>query len=231
MRTLAIIQARLGSTRLPRKVLCDLNGAPLLRRVVERVNRADLDGVVVAIPETPENNELFLYAKARGWTVSRGSEEDVLGRYAEAAVEHSADVIVRVTSDEPFIDPGVVNVVAQHIRDGADFAQAGMDGTWPIGLDVQAFTAELLRRADEEAMSPFDREHVVPWMDRADVRKVNVTAPPELADYKDVRLTVDTQTDLILARSIYQGLSGLPFFTTQDVLELLDRRPELWRVQ
>lgn len=233
MRTVAIVQARLGSTRLPGKVLKRIEGVPMLRHVIERLSHAYVDLVVVAIPDTPENDELAQYISDRGWPMYRGPEHDVLARYAGAAREYKADIVLRATGDEPFLDIGVVNAVLRFVEEGeADFCCNNIERTFPLGLDCEAFTAELLYECEAKAPE-HQREHVTEWMREQPQDKVvgkNLRGPKELKPYLGVRLTVDTEEDLALARHIYRQLSHKPFFTTADVLAVVAASPELMRV-
>ncbi len=140
--TTAIIQARMSSTRLPGKVLLDLAGEPMLARVVARTQRAKtIDRTIVATTVEPEDEPIVALCYARGWAVSRGSRDDVLDRYYQAAVSDGADPIVRITSDCPLIDPEVIDRVVERLTAGVDYASnINPTRTFPRGLDVEAFT-------------------------------------------------------------------------------------------
>jgi spore coat polysaccharide biosynthesis protein SpsF len=175
-RTIAIIQARMGATRLPGKVLHDIAGQPMLVRVVERTRRASLlDGFVVATTTEIQDDALYELCRERGYPCYRGEQQDVLDRYYQAARQTGADVIVRITADCPVIDPLLINETVQLVTghyslvtDHFDFAANRLPPPWgrtyPIGLDVEACTFAALERAWQEATEPYQREHVMPYL-------------------------------------------------------------------
>ncbi|MCJ7583905.1 MAG: glycosyltransferase family protein [Anaerolineales bacterium] len=175
-RTIAIIQARMGATRLPGKVLHDIAGQPMLVRVVERTRRASLlDGFVVATTTEVQDDALYELCRERGYSCYRGEQQDVLDRYYQAARQTGADVIVRITADCPVIDPLLINETVQLVTghyslvtDHFDFAANRLPPPWgrtyPIGLDVEACTFAALERAWQEATEPYQREHVMPYL-------------------------------------------------------------------
>ncbi|SNS11484.1 spore coat polysaccharide biosynthesis protein SpsF [Humidesulfovibrio mexicanus] len=229
MRTVAIIQARTGSTRLPGKVLADLCGRPLLCRVLERVAACPgIEAMVVATTTLPGDEALAPLARQAGADLFRGSADDVLERYALAAREARADVVVRITADDPFKDPGVMAALLDDFASGgADYVSNTITPSYPEGLDTEVFSREALERAHREARKPFEREHVTPhiWMRPQDFRLRNLLAPRDLSG---LRLTVDTPADLALARALYAELLrlGRTFFL-DDVLALLESRPDI----
>ena len=228
MRRVAIIQARMGSTRLPGKVLADIGGRTMLGRVVARARRAStLDEVVVATSTLPEDEAVAREAARLGAPVFRGSEQDVLDRYHEAAREFRADVVVRITSDCPLIEPEVVDRVgAEFARAAADYASNNMPQTYPRGLDVEVVTADALARAWREAREPYQRVHVTPYIYQHPelFRLLPVVAG---RDYSGHRWTVDTPEDLAFVRAVYERLGDSDLVSWRDVLALLEREPEL----
>jgi spore coat polysaccharide biosynthesis protein SpsF (cytidylyltransferase family) len=227
-KTLCIIQARLGSTRLPGKSLMDVWGKPLVERVVDRVKLArSLDGFVLAIPDTPQNDRLrFHCMMTNRWETFRGSEDDVISRYVAVANMWDADLIVRVTADCPFLDPGVIDGVVSLFRQGnSDYASNNIARTFPHGLDVECFSRAALIAADEGTQDPYEREHVTLHMIRRPdrFRQANLSSPEDL---HEIRLTVDYQQDMDLTRALYLALGDKPF-TTADILWLFERRPDL----
>ncbi len=168
-RTVCIIQARMGATRLPGKVLLDLGGQPMLVRVVERARRAGrLDEVVVATTTEVQDDPIMGLCQTRGYPVTRGSLHDVLDRYYQAARAHAAEAVVRITADCPVMDPQLVDLTVDEFQNaGADFAATRLPPPWPrtfpIGLDVEMCTFAALERAWREADQPFQREHVMPY--------------------------------------------------------------------
>lgn len=225
----AVVQARLGSTRLPGKVLLDVGGASMLARTVRRLQRARLvDTVVVATSTTPQDDAVERAARELGVAVCRGSEDDVLARYAQAAGESRAEVVVRVTSDCPLIDPDVVDLVVASFRAAcptADYASNTQHRTYPRGLDVEAFSAAALERADREARTEAQREHVTPYFYQHPelFHLVSVANDRDLAAY---RFTVDTAEDLAFARAVYARIGG-DAFGWREVIRLLEAEPSL----
>jgi spore coat polysaccharide biosynthesis protein SpsF len=217
----------MGSTRLPNKVLMDLAGQPALARVVERARRAArLDAVVVATTTQPADDVIVQFCTEHGYTCFRGSEDDVLDRYYQAARQYGADVVVRITSDCPLIEPQVIDQALQEFFEHqTDYASNGMSAhTFPRGLDVEAMTFATLERAWHEDTNPAWREHVTPYIYRHPelFRLHSITNPVDLSH---MRWTVDTPEDLAFVRCIYDHF-GNDAFSWQDVLALLEQHPE-----
>ncbi len=226
-RVVAIVQARMGSTRLPGKVLKEVCGRTMLEHQMERTLRArSLEAIVVAVPEASRDDQISELVHARGWLLYRGPEQDVLARYAEAAAAFEADPIVRMTMDCPLIDPDVIDtVVGLYSRGDVDLAANNLEPTFPHGLDLEVFSRAALDSAHQEARSAFEREHVSPFIrDRPErFRLANVRSPQDLHRH---RWTLDYPEDLEFMRAVYESLyreGG--FFTTTEILSLLERRP------
>ena len=228
MRVIAIIQARMGSTRLPGKVLMDLHGESVLARVVQRLRRARLiDCVVVATTNRPCDDVIVRECNSLQVACLRGSETDVLGRYWQAAQWFAAEVIVRVTSDCPLIDPELADeTIRAFLSQPADYASNALERTYPRGVDTEVFTIAALERAWREAIKPYEREHVTPYMYEhpESFRLLSVRAE---RDYSAYRWTLDTPEDLKLIRAIYSRFEGRDGFGWRDVLALMEREPEL----
>ena len=234
-RTVAIIQARMGSSRLPGKVMLDINGRPMLDWVITRARRAKLvDDVAVATTTDVSDDPIEAYCKAQGVPVYRGDVFDVLDRYYQAARAFHADTIVRLTADCPLLDPYVVDqTVRRFYADGADFAANRLPPpfkrTFPIGLDTEVCSFAALERAWKEANQKYQREHVMPYLYDEDGRfKVVVVNNPE--DFGDQRWTVDTPEDLEFVRQVVAGFGHFDDFNWMDVLALLDRNPALLEI-
>lgn len=234
-RTVAIIQARMSSKRLPGKVLLDIGGQPMLVRVVERTRRATLvDQVVVATTLEPADDAIQRLCEARGYPYFRGSLLDVLDRYYQAALTFRAEVIVRITADCPLIDPAVVDhTLREFFASGVDFAANRLPPPWkrtyPIGLDTEVCTFAALERAWREAHLPRHREHVMPYLyeEEGRFRTLLVNHDP---DYGHLRWTVDTAEDLELVRRIYAHFNGRDDFSWLEVLALIQQYPELTQI-
>ncbi|MEX0716126.1 MAG: glycosyltransferase family protein [Planctomycetaceae bacterium] len=229
MKTVAIVQARVGSSRLPGKVFQDIAGAPMLRRVMDRLGRArELDAIVVATTTEPGDAAIEDFCRAAGWTCSRGSELDVLDRYHHAARIAGADVVVRITSDCPLIDPGLVDEIVAAFRNrqpGLDYLSNTIGRrTYPRGLDVEVFSFAALERAWREDDDPAWREHVTPYIYRRTDRFRCETFEQE-ADHSGWRWTVDTAADLEMVRRIHEHF-GHDEFTWQAALRACLEHPE-----
>jgi spore coat polysaccharide biosynthesis protein SpsF len=227
MRTVVVVQARMGSTRLPGKVLADIAGRPMIAHVVDRAGQIDgVDEVVVAIPELAQDDPLAGTVSALGVRVIRGSAEDVLDRYLAATIATGADVVMRVTADCPLLSPTVsAAVLAEHARGGADYVSNTLERSYPRGLDTEVISGAVLRTAAREAVDPADREHVTPfiWRRPDRFRLGSVRAP---VDRSGLRWTVDVAEDLAFARAVHEAL-GPGEFDMDDILELLADRPEV----
>lgn len=227
-KVVAIVQARMGSTRLPGKVLMDVEGHTVLSRVVQRLSRASLvDEIIIATTTSPADSAIVAEAGRLGAKTFRGSESDVLKRYMQAAEASSADVIVRITSDCPLIDAGVVDdVVRTVLADHADFAYNDILHSFPRGLDVEAFSLAALRKVAEISTQKYEREHVTPaFYERPEIFKTVVVRSD--ADFSHYRWTLDTSEDLRLMRAIYAQFAGRDDFGWREIVGLMQRSPEL----
>jgi spore coat polysaccharide biosynthesis protein SpsF len=224
----AIIQARMGSTRLPGKVLMDISGATMLSRVVSRVKQAKLLNQIVVATSDKSIDDLIVKETERLKVFSfRGSENDVLDRYYQAALSFGADVVVRVTSDCPLIEPTIVDEVINAFLDGGiDYSSNTLVRTYPRGLDVEVFSVSALKKAWEQAKKDYQRVHVTPFLyENPDLFKLqSITSG---SDYSKYRWTVDTPDDLKLVRRIYELLGDDVVFSWRDIIALIEKHPEL----
>jgi spore coat polysaccharide biosynthesis protein SpsF len=231
-RTVAIIQGRMGSSRLPGKILLDIAGEPMLMRVVGRVRRAKtVDEVVFATTTERSDDPVAEFCQTHAIALWRGSLPDVLDRFYQAARYYHAETVVRITADCPLLDPGLVDeTVALFSAQGADFATNRLpppyQRTYPIGLDCEVCTFAALERAWQEATAPYEREHVMPYLYDVEGRFKTVVLDYRV-NYGSLRWTVDTEEDLELVRQIYLRLSSNPDFTWLDVLAIVEREPDL----
>jgi len=233
-KTVAIIQARMGSTRLPGKVMKKIKGKTVLRHVVERVGQSELvDEIIVATTMCKHDNVIEEEALSSGAKVFRGSEDDVLARYYYAAKEIDAGVIVRITSDCPLIDPRVVDALVSRFMSGNyDIAtNAGADllqRTFPRGLDTEVFSFEILEQAFSNAKKTYQREHVTPYIYE---NGKNVFYYKNDVDYSKFRWTLDTEEDFELISKIYDELyNGEHNFYLEEIIGLFDREPDLYQI-
>src|ERR1700675_3995041 len=224
----AIVQARMGSSRLPGKSIADVAGRPLLWHVVHRLRRAKLvDQVVIATGEQNGDDPIAEFCGSEGIACFRGSEEDVLDRYYRAAQASRADTVVRITADCPLIDPAVVDRVIARFQTGdCDYASNVLRYTSPDGLDTEVFSFAALERAWQEARKPSEREHVTPYLRSGQFRIANIASDSPVPQGKH-RWTVDYPADLEFVRQVYGVFSANGHFGFQDVLDLLRERPEL----
>jgi len=207
-RTVGIIQARVGSTRLPGKVLMPISGEPMLAHVVARTRRsARLDETVVATTTLPEDEAIVELGRERGWAISRGSEQDLLDRFVQTARTHHADIVVRITSDCPLIDPQLIDAtVERFLEAGVDYASNSLEPrTYPRGLDVEVVTRDALELAWRDDDRPEWREHATPYIYRHPERfRLLRVAGDE--DHSEHRWSVDTPEDLELVRRIFHAI-------------------------
>jgi spore coat polysaccharide biosynthesis protein SpsF len=228
VKVVAIVQARMGSTRLPGKVLQGLEGETVLARVVNRLRRARLiNEVLVATTERAADDAIVKECRRCAVRVSRGDPDDVLDRYFRAAQLAKAEIVVRITSDCPLIDPEITDkTIAAFVEARPDYASNVLQRTYPRGLDTEVMSFAALGRAWQAARTPYEREHVTPYICEhpAEFKLVSVTGD---ADYSSHRWTVDTPNDLEFVRAVYARLKDNATFLWRDVLDLLDREPAL----
>ena len=226
MPIVCIVQARTGSTRLPAKVLKPLLGKPMLWWVINRLQASrQIDQLMVATTTNRADDRLVRLCKQEGWAVYRGSEQDVLDRYYQAAQQAGADHIVRVTSDCPLIDPVVTDfIIAAYLGTAPrpDYASNIVLRTYPRGLDVEVFSSAVLKAAWEKDTSNW-REHVTPYIyqNPEEFHLRHVVNP---TDYSHLRWTVDTPEDYSLIQTIYEHF-GQGDFTWQQVLTAIEANP------
>lgn len=231
MKTGIIVQTRMGSTRLPGKVMLDLCGKPVIRHVIERLKQSRLADDIIIATTTSENDDIIVeQACKEGVKHFRGSEEDVLSRYYNAAKDNKLDAIVRVTSDCPLIDPIVLdNIVECYKNNDYDIVtNAGSDATkrtFPRGLDTEVFSFAVLEKAFKNACEKYQREHVTPFIYENSTKILYFL---NTADYSKYRWTLDTSEDFELIQKIYLFLyKGVHNFYMRDILNIFELHPEL----
>ncbi len=256
-RIVAIIQGRMGSSRLPGKILADIAGQPMLQRVFVRTSRAaTVTETVFATTTEASDDPVAEYCHFSGIPFIRGSLYDVLDRYYQAAKETKADVIVRITADCPVIDPALIDeVVKTVISDRSsiisrqfDFAANRLPPPWkrtyPIGLDTEVCTFAALERAWKEAKEPHHREHVMPYLYEGvefsavsrllsagiSARGFHIAQLHHSPDFGDYRWTVDTPADLEFIRQVYGRFNGRDDFSWKEILDLVHAHPELMKI-
>ncbi len=231
MKTVAIVQARMASSRLPGKVLADVSGRPMLDHVIRRARWARLLNVVsVATSRGSADDAVARFCSDSGVSCFRGSEADVLDRYYRAALELDADIVVRLTGDCPLLDPAVIDKVIRCFHEGDhDYVSNTLEPSYPDGLDTEVFRRQALERAWREAQLASEREHVTPyiWNHPELFRLANVRHDRDLAG---LRWTVDEPEDLQFVRRIYEHFGAERPFGVAEILALLAEHPELGRV-
>jgi len=231
--TVALVQARMGSTRLPGKVLEEIGTRPMIQWVLERVSRARrLDRVLVVTTCLPADDQLCSWLSERGWPFYRGSELDLLDRYYQAALAADASSVVRVTSDCPLIDADIVDrVIADRDSAGADYASNFVCKRYPIGLSAEICTFEALRCAWKESTELHERIHATPYLYLHTDRFLICDAAGIDEDLSYLRWTVDTPDDLAMMRAM-QRMAGDQLYemSWRDILGLVRRNPQLERM-
>ena len=228
MRVVAIVQARMGSTRLPNKVLKEIGGVPIIELLLARLSRAkEVDQIVVATSIDEKNEPLAAHVEKLGYLCFRGSESDVLQRYVDAAHTTKADIVVRVTGDCPLIDPEVVNeVIARFKSLEVDYASNVSPPTYPDGLDTEVFALAALERAALESKDPFEHEHVTPYLRRPGLFKTAVIKHAE--DLSGLRWTVDEPADFEVVSNVFARFAPDIHFSWKQVLQLQQNHPDLF---
>ncbi|CDG81589.1 cytidylyltransferase domain-containing protein [Janthinobacterium agaricidamnosum] len=226
---LAILQARVSSSRLPGKVLKPLLGVPMLIRQIERLRGVSrIDQLLVATSNESSDDAIEELCRAHGVACFRGDLNDVLERFHQAAQTAAPEHIVRLTADCPLTDAALIDQVIEFYLDGDyDYASNSLEATYPDGLDVEIFRASCLEQAWQEARLPSQREHVTPFINQQPQR-YKIGLYRGATDLSHLRWTVDEPKDFELVTMIYEALyPDNSRFSMQDVLSLLERRPEL----
>lgn len=230
-RTVAIIQARMGSERLPGKVLLPLDCEHVLAHVARRVGLAEtIDTVVIATSTEIGDDAIEQFGAEHDFLVYRGSEADVQRRLFSAATEYDADTIVRITADCPLIDPDTIDTIAFQVRDGtAEYASNTIRRTFPRGLDVEAFSYESFERVVSAASTQTEREHVTPYyrenpdeFDQTNVISREVFTDEQYIDRTDLRLTLDEAADYLLLSRIYDEITYRDIIQIREVIDHID---------
>lgn len=226
MKILGIVQARMGSTRLPDKVMRPIHGVPMIELLIRRLARSRrLDGIILATSIDPRNEPLADHVRGMGYEVFQGSETDVLDRYYQAARPHRPDAVVRITGDCPLIDPELVDlVIGCYEAEHADYATNTMPPTYPDGLDTEVFAFAALEAAMARASTPEQREHVTPFIRESPAfRRVNVASK---VDYSGLRWTVDEAADVGVVSAVFDHFWPRLDFGWQEVVQIQETRPE-----
>lgn len=226
----AIIQARCGSTRFPNKIFADINGRPLIWHVVNRLTYAKMiDDIVVATTINSKDNKIEEWCQKEHVKCFRGSESDVLNRYYNASITFPSDIVVRVTADDPFKEPRIIDRVIRKLLNGNfDLVTNNFPPSFPEGLDCEAFTFNLLEIMEKTTRDSFEREHVTQYAyHNPDAIKIgNVVSDQQLSSY---RWTIDSPEDYNMVKEIYakrkKGAKGI--LLMEEILEILEQNPQI----
>lgn len=233
MRIIAIIQARMASTRLPGKILADIAGRPLLARVVQRVSAVpEIDQIIIATTNTATDDELVCWIERFiGLACFRGSEIDVLDRFYQCAKIYQGDLIVRITADDPLKDPGIVQKAIRFFYSiqNLDYCSNTISPTYPEGLDIEVFRFSALEKAWIESTLLSEREHVTPyiWKNKSLFNVYNFEYHKDLSDW---RWTVDKPSDLDFMNKVFMHFSSNPVVDFEDVIKYLENNLEIMKI-
>lgn len=228
MKVVALVQARMGSTRLPEKVMRPICSTPLIGLLMQRLAcSTQVDDIILTTSNDPRNATLVEYVQQLGYEVFQGSENDVLDRYYRAAKQAKADVIVRITGDCPLLDPKLVDaVIAKFLESNVDYVSNVAPPTFPDGLDIEVFSFRALSRAQHEAKQPMQREHVTTFI-REHTQFTQLNYSNEI-DYSKYRWTVDEIEDFIVVKNIYEHFHPRRDFSWIEILNLSEEKPALF---
>ena len=227
-KVVAIVQARMGSTRLPGKIMENIMGKAMLWHIITRLQNSELiDEIVIATTTDSKDDKVKSMALKNNFNIFRGSEDDVLDRYYQSAKKYNAEIIVRITGDCPLADPVLVDEVVQYYLDNNyDYVSNTIKPTYPDGLDTEVFSFKALEKAWKEADMKSEREHVTPYIkDHPEIFKLGNFE--NSTDLSHMRWCVDNDNDLIFVKEVFQRLyKKKPLFLMKEVLDLLKQNPE-----
>jgi spore coat polysaccharide biosynthesis protein SpsF len=232
MKKVAIVQARMGSSRLPGKILKQVMSKPLLEYQIERIKRSKLiDEIIIATTIKESDEPIVEFANKNGLSMYRGSENDVLSRFVGAAKDAQADVVIRLTSDCPVLDPEVIDIIInEYLHTDFDYVSNTMQRSYPRGMDVEVFSYELLKEIDILAKDVISREHVTPFIyNNPEIYKLKSIMYDE--DYSKYRLTVDTKEDFEIIEAILTNVyPENSEFNLEDIIVFLNANPEIAKI-
>ncbi|ABR36391.1 cytidylyltransferase domain-containing protein [Clostridium beijerinckii] len=231
MKVVCIVQARVGSTRLPGKVLKEICGKTVLEHDVNRVKLVpNIDEIIIATTRKKQDDKIIDEVNRLGVKYFRGSENDVLSRYYFAAKENNADVIVRITSDCPCLDQNILtNMINLFLKKSKvlDYMNNTLQKSYPRGYDIEVFSFKALEIAFNNAKKDYEREHVTPYIYNLN-NNFNIECYKNTKDYSKYRVTLDTEEDFLVISAIYNNLFNKKgYFLLEDVVEFLDKNPQI----
>jgi spore coat polysaccharide biosynthesis protein SpsF len=225
----AIIQARVGSTRLPSKVFAEIEGKPFLWHVVNRLKQSKyLDSIIIATTINKNDDIIASWSEENDVKCYRGSENNVLERYYEAAKHYSSETIIRITADDPFKDYQIMDAVIEKFQtEGVDFACNNNPPSYPEGIDIEVFSFEAIEKAYLNAKSTFEKEHVTQYFYK-NPETFKISNLKNKENLSSLRWTVDEEKDLVMTRKVYSELFPIKeVFLMNDILELINEKPEI----
>ena len=228
MKVVALVQARMCSTRLPNKVMMPINGVPMIELLLSRLSKSKLiDEIVLATSVDRKNGPLVAHVHNLGYACEQGSEDDVLDRYVSAAEKHRADVVVRITGDCPLVDPKLVDAcIGTFFDSNAEYCSNTNPPTYPDGLDIEVTTLEVLQKANRESSRQFDHEHVTPYLRESG--KFRLSSFSNHEDLSGLRWTVDEPEDFSVIEKVFDHFYPRIDFGWKEVLELESSQPEIF---
>lgn len=230
MKVVALVQARMGSTRLPNKVMKQIGEVPMIELLLKRLSASrEIEQIVVATSIDERNKPLVEHVRHLGYCCEQGSENDVLDRYVQAAKAHHADVVIRITGDCPIVDPELVDECIRGFKAaGVDYYSNTNPPMYPDGLDIEVFTYKALEKAAKEARQPFEREHVTPYLRQPAL--FSMAAMQHSEDLSSLRWTVDDPADFIVIEQVFRHFHPRTDFSWQEVLDLQRQQPEIFSI-
>jgi glutamate-1-semialdehyde 2,1-aminomutase len=230
MKVIALVQARMGSTRLPNKVMKSIGGVPMIELLLSRLTRSkEIDQIILATSVDERNLPLVAHVQKLGYICEQGSENDVLDRYVKAAKKHQADIVVRITGDCPLVDSGLVDECISRFKVAdVDYFSNVNPPTFPDGLDIEIFTFKALEKANQETNDPFDREHVTPYLRKSGRFEISSMQHPQ--NLSTLRWTVDEPADFAVIENVFHHFHPRTDFTWAEVLTLQIAQPELFNL-
>ena len=232
MNIIGIIQARIGSSRRPNKIFADINGKPLIEFLIARMEAVNkINKLIIATTEEQEDDKLEEWSIRNNISCFRGSRDNVLSRFYYCALKYQADIVVRITADDPLKDPFVTNHAIELLLkdDDIDYVSNTIIPTYPEGIDIEVFRFNALKMAFNSATKESDLEHVTPyiWRNKKIFKSLNFTADE---DFSKLRLTVDYEEDLFVISSIMKKFNNKPLVSYNDVVNYLIESPEITSV-
>ncbi len=230
VKIVALVQARMGSIRLPNKVMKPIAGVPMIELLLSRLSRSKkLDQILVATSVDERNQPLVSHVNKLGYACETGSENDVLDRFVQAARTHRADIVVRITGDCPLVDPDLVDECIRRFNvSGVDYFSNIAPPTYPDGLDIEVFTLKALEQANRESRKPYDHEHVTPYLRESKLFKT--ASMQHSQDLSALRWTVDEQVDFAVIENVFQYFHPRLDFSWGEVLNLYQQQPDIFKI-